>query len=183
MTLLFLSFLMSAALMVANLSPVSHLTGGTSGITAPQASNKYAQPIGDRLIQQINAHRASAGLPPLQQDPIAQQAAQLQAQDMEINGVMQHQDRAGRSPMTRYAALGGHPSVYGENVASYTDAVTQAEAQWHVIAKLDGMMMAEKPPSDGHRENILSHDYTAVGVGVAVGPHGLFVAEDFVSFN
>ena len=180
MSLLFLSVFASAALMVANLSPVSHLAGDAS---AQAPAGKYVQPIGDRLIQQINAHRASVGLSPLQQDPIAQQAAQLQAQDMEINGVMQHQDRAGRSPMTRYAALGGHPSVYGENVASYGDAVTQAEAQWHIIAKLDGMMMAEKPPSDGHRENILSRDYTAVGVGVAVGPHGLFVAEDFVSFN
>jgi len=40
-------------------------------------------------------------------------------------------------------------------------------------------MMAEQPPNDGHRENIVSPNYDAVGIGVAVGPGGVYLTEDF----
>ncbi len=134
-----------------------------------------------RLINQLNAHRREFGLTPLVDDPIAQKAAQYQAQDMESNGVMRHEDSSGRTPMGRYVAFGGHASLYGENVAFYGDSISEADAAWQAVSKLDEMMMAERPPSDGHRENILSPDYKAVGIGVAVGPNGLYIAEDFVS--
>jgi len=134
-----------------------------------------------RLINQINAHRREYGLAPLVDDPIAERAAQYQAQDMESNGVMRHEDTSGRTPMARYAAFGGHAMLYGENVAFYGDTISESDAAWQAVSKLDAMMMAERPPSDGHRENILSPDYKAVGIGVAVGQNGLYIAEDFVS--
>ena len=134
-----------------------------------------------RLINQINAHRRAYGLSALAADPIAQRAAQYQAQDMESNGVMRHEDSNGRSPMRRYAAFGGHATLYGENVAFYGDSLGETDAAWQAVSKLDDMMMAERPPSDGHRENILSPDYKAIGIGVAVGVNGLYIAEDFVS--
>lgn|GEM_PF-2274269 len=138
------------------------------------------RPIQTRLINQLNAHRRHFGLAPLQIDPIAARAAQFQAEDMQANAVMRHEDSNGRSPMQRYSAFGGRADTYGENVAYYGDALRQLPQQWSVVAKLDGMMMAEKPPQDGHRENILSPNYGAVGIGVAIGPHGIFIAEDFV---
>lgn len=134
-----------------------------------------------RLINQINAHRRTYGLAPLTADPIAQRAAQYQAQDMESSGVMRHEDSNGRTPMRRYAAFGGHAALYGENVAFYGDSLGETDAAWQAVSKLDDMMMAERPPSDGHRENILSPDYKAIGIGVAVGVNGLYIAEDFVS--
>ncbi len=100
---------------------------------------------------------------------------------MESNGVMRHEDSGGRTPMTRYTAFGGRAALYGENVAFYGDTISESDAAWHAVSKLDAMMMAEQPPTDGHRENILSPDYRAIGVGVAVGPNGLYIAEDFVS--
>ncbi len=99
---------------------------------------------------------------------------------MQNNNVMRHKDANGRSPMTRYAAFGGNAQLYGENVGYYGEKLDERAAQWAAIATLDSMMMAEKPPQDGHRKNILSADYSAVGIGVAVGPHGIFIAEDFV---
>ncbi|HLW38341.1 MAG TPA: CAP domain-containing protein [Candidatus Eremiobacteraceae bacterium] len=139
-----------------------------------------SRPIAVRLMDQINAHRHEYGLAPLEIDPVAQRAAQFQAEDMQANDVMRHADSSGRSPLTRYADFGGRAGMYGENVAYYGDELSELAQQWAAVAKLDGMMMAEKPPQDGHRENILSPNYSAVGIGVAVGPHGIFVAEDFV---
>ncbi len=151
---------------------------------APAPQPKAEDPtraVRARLINQINAHRRTYGLAPLSFDPIAQRAAQYQAQDMEANGVMRHEDSNGRTPMGRYSAFGGHAALYGENVAFYGDAIAETDAAWQAVAKLDDMMMAERPPSDGHRENILSPSYKAIGIGVAVGPNGLYIAEDFVS--
>jgi uncharacterized protein YkwD len=149
---------------------------------APQPRPQDPVPaIRARLINQINAHRRTYGLTPLTLDTIAQRAAQFQAQDMESNGVMRHQDSNGRTPMARYTAFGGHASLYGENVAFYGDAISESDAAWQAVVKLDDMMMAERPPTDGHRENILSPDYKAIGIGVALGPNGLYIAEDFVS--
>ena len=134
-----------------------------------------------RLVNEINAHRRASGLSALALDPLAQRAAQYQAQYMESSGVMRHDDSDGRSPMKRYDDMGGHASLYGENVAYYGDSFSETDAVWQAVQKLDSMMMSEQPPSDGHRENILSPDYKAIGIGVAIGPNGIYIAEDFVT--
>jgi uncharacterized protein YkwD len=162
---------LAAATALAYLAPLPHPS-------APVFADYRS--IAVRLSDQINAHRRAYGLTPLGVDPIAQRAAQFQAEDMQANDVMRHQDSEGRSPMKRYADLGGRAEMYGENVAYYGDDVNELAQQWAAVSKLDGLMMAERPPQDGHRENILSPSYSAIGIGVAVGPHGIFIAEDFV---
>lgn len=133
-----------------------------------------------QLIAALNAHRLTLGLRALRSDTIAEQAADFQAQDMSHAGEMRHQDANGRTPMQRYASFGGHAGWYGENVGWYGLEVGGAPALWSVVAKLDAQMMAEQAPNDGHRENILDQHYDAVGIGISVGPHGLYLAEDFV---
>jgi uncharacterized protein YkwD len=162
---------------------VSTITALTMPFQAPAPAQRSYDPapaIRARLINQINAHRRSFGLPPLTLDPLAQRAAQFQASDMEANAVMRHQDSDGRTPLKRYAAFGGRASLYGENVAYYGDPNTESAAIWQAVSRLDQMMMGEQPPSDGHRENILSPNYRAIGIGVAVGANGVYIAEDFV---
>ena len=41
-------------------------------------------------------------------------------------------------------------------------------------------MMAEKPPDDGHRQNILSTSFNMVGIDVLVDAHqNVWLTEDF----
>lgn len=131
------------------------------------------------LLQALNRHRADAGVGPLRFDPIAEQAAQYQAEEMAGLGILGHEDTAGRSPMQRYASMGGRAGWYAENVGWYGLEVESVDAMWSAVTVLDAQMMAERPPQDGHRENILSRQYNAVGIGLSVGPHGLYIAEDF----
>jgi len=138
------------------------------------------QTVRTELLQALNQHRAAEGRPELVGDPIAEQAAQYQANDMSQAGAMRHEDSTGRSPLQRYVAFGGRAQAYGENVGWYSLCVTGSPALWSVVSKLDAEMMAEQPPDDGHRVNILSQQYTAVGIGITVGQHGLYLAEDFV---
>jgi uncharacterized protein YkwD len=51
--------------------------------------------------------------------------------------------------------------------------------QQGLLANHQGMM-AEKPPDDGHRRNILSTSYTLVGIDVLIDAHhGIWLTEDF----
>lgn len=133
-----------------------------------------------RLIAALNAHRGDAGLPPLQDDPIADQAAQYQALDMAVARTMRHEDALGRTPLQRYSSMGGRAAWYAENVGWYGLDLTGDTALWGAISKLDADMMAEQPPDDGHRQNILGTQYAAVGIGITTGASGVYIAEDFV---
>lgn len=146
--------------------------------TAPPAEQLAT--LRSLLTTALNAHRADAGLPALADDGLADRAAQFQAQDMASRGVMEHADGTGRSPMQRYNAFGGTATWYGENVGWYGLDASGATALWSAIGKLDEQMMAERPPDDGHRANILDSHYDFVGIGVSVGPGGVYLAEDFV---
>lgn len=155
---------------------------------APHAGGIAAAPDDDslralrtRLLDLLNAHRAVTGLPLLRPDPLAETAAQLQAKDMESAGIMRHTDSSGRSPYERFQSIGGLATLYGENVAYFGLDINDLANEWQAIDKLDAMMMAEQAPDDGHREAILSPAYREVGIGVAIGANGLYLAEDFVA--
>jgi len=141
--------------------------------------NSLAQLRG-RLLMLLNEHRAAQGLPPLVLDPIACRAAQVQAEEMERSGLLRHTDLAGQSPRDRFVSLGGDAPLYAENIGYSGLRVDDFSSQWATLFELDADMMQETAPADGHRENILSADYNALGVGVAMGSHGLYMAEDFV---
>jgi len=156
-----------------------------SSIETPAASQSAPPSQADldavrsRLLDALNDHRREAGRPPLRVDAVAEQAAQYQADDMARTAKMQHEDSTGRTPMQRYAAMGGRAGWYAENVGWYGLDVSGQTELWTAVSKLDAQMMAEQPPDDGHRENILSATYDAVGIGVSVSQNGLYLAEDF----
>jgi uncharacterized protein YkwD len=152
----------------------------TASAAPSPPSGSEIDDIRSKLLDLLNEHRQAQGLPDLGMDGTAQEAAQYQADDMQQAGVMRHEDSSGRSPMDRFDAFGGHAAWYGENVGWYQLDPGDPAAIWSLISKLDADMMAEQPPDDGHRETILSPRYSAVGIGIAVGPNGLYLAEDFV---
>ena len=154
--------------------------------SAPPAvhfSPPIATAVRRALLSELNAHRHKLGAPPLGIDPVAQRAAQMQADDMAQFGRIRHADSYGRLPMTRYEVLGGEPRFYGENVAYYGIRTTEYAIVRGIVGRLDELMMAERPPNDGHRENILSRRFEAVGIGLTLGPNGIFLAEDFVGYR
>jgi uncharacterized protein YkwD len=150
-----------------------------SVVAAPDAESLQA--IRARLLALLNAHRIATGLPQLAIDSLAESAAQTQAKDMETAGIMRHTDSLGRSPYERFKNDGGIATLYGENVAYFGLDVNDLQNEWQAVGRLDAMMMAEQAPDDGHREAILSPVYRKVGIGVAIGANGLYLAEDFLA--
>ena len=151
-------------------------------IEGPPPAAELSQ-LRHQLIARLNEHRAQYGLRRLNPDDTAEKAAQFQAEDMLRTGQMQHVDARGRTPFERFESFGGKADYYGENLGFHSPAVLDPTLLWHVLATLDAQMMAEVAPEDGHRRNILSRNFSAVGIGIAVGARGVFVSEDFVGYQ
>jgi uncharacterized protein YkwD len=108
------------------------------------------------MLAAHNAERARAGLPALQSDATLTAAARRRAQDMAAKGYFAHTSPSGESISTilninSYALL-------GENIARNTYPANQT-----VNVAMSGFMQ-----SASHRANILSREFTRVGIGSSV---------------
>ncbi len=110
-----------------------------------------------QMLQLLNEARAQNGLAPLKSDPQLQQVAAAHSQEMLELGYFAHISPLHGNPTDRMDAAGVTYTVAGENIA-YAPTVDVAQR---------GLMR-----SPGHRANILSSQYTRVGIGVVVTPFG-----------
>lgn len=139
------------------------------------------------MLELVNFDRQSEGLAPVELQDVATRAAQRHVEDMVKNGFSAHWGSDGSVPEQRYTEAGGDQLVQ-ENVTCFVDgkkrevepsprfSAGELEAAEHVY-------MAEKPPNDGHRKNILipTHNRLGVGLAKARGVKGVVcVAQEFV---
>ncbi|MFF8812749.1 CAP domain-containing protein [Streptomyces pactum] len=107
------------------------------------------------VIALTNAERAAAGLGPLAHDASLTAAAQAHSDDMAARDFFAHTSPEGREPWHRATAAGcGHRTI-GENIACGRRTPAGVVQDW-----MD---------SPGHRANILSPDFTWLGVGYTAG--------------
>jgi uncharacterized protein YkwD len=114
-----------------------------------------ASAISQEIVDLTNQARAAAGAPSLIASPALMTAAQLHSRDMARLNLMSH-DLHGIPLATltdRAAYVNYHYQRLGENIA-----FNQADAASVVSSWMNS------PP---HRENMLDHTFTQIGVGVA----------------
>jgi uncharacterized protein YkwD len=138
------------------------------------------------MVALVNSDRQAEGLQPVEFDDIATRAAQRHAEDMVKKGYRAHWGSDGSVPEQRYTEAGGEHLVH-ENVTCFFDGKKRAvdlnptfSAEELEIA--ERTYMAEKPPNDGHRKNILipTHNQLGVGLAKAKGEKQVCVAQEFV---
>lgn len=118
-----------------------------------------------RIFDELNHERAGHGLPALQWDEQAAGAARSHARLMAESGKLSHQFPGEATLPERLGATGARFTVSAENVA-----------QTEFVEDVHPALMT----SPGHRANILSASYNAVGIGV-VEEHGkVYVTQDFI---
>jgi hypothetical protein len=128
------------------------------------------------VLALVNHDRAEEGLGPVAMDPIAERAAQRHTDDMARYGYTGHWGTDGSVPEQRYTEAGGRHFVT-ENAACFFDGQERPLDPSPVfdavdLEKIQGAFMAEVPPHDGHRRNILTPIHTRLGVGLAK-PQGI----------
>ncbi|WP_412740806.1 CAP domain-containing protein [Krasilnikovia sp. MM14-A1259] len=145
-------------------------------VPAPQTSDEVL----DQVLAHINAARADQGLPAYTLDTSLSKASALHNQRM-INGCgMKHQCSGESSIGPRFSAQGVSWSSAGENIGFGSSGASNAE----IVKAANGLtdsMLAEVPPEDGHRRNLLSKDFRRIGLSVVRDGKGLtWVTQDFV---
>lgn len=137
-------------------------------VSSTDANGIDLHQVEQAVLAQINKDRLSTGLPAVEWDETAAEAARKHAIEMAQNDYMSHWDMSGKKPQQRYSEAGG---IYGttENVGYFSSGAYELNQSLvkEAALLLHAKMMAEVPPDDDHRVNILEPHHTHVGVGVA----------------
>lgn len=119
----------------------------TSGKTPPAAVSNYEKQVADL----VNKERAKVGLKPLILDTNLSKVARLKSQDMNDKNYFDHYSPTYGSLDNMLKKFGISYRYAGENIAQGQQTPEQVMKSWM--------------NSEGHRKNILSPNYTHIGVG------------------
>lgn len=164
-----------ATLVTPTPSPTASATPpGSHGACPPVAGHEEAD-VEAWLLNAVNQARANAGVAALASDPRIHAEALSHSAAMTCFG-MSHYVPPGTTPETRMRAAGVTFTWGGENIGWSGRGTSMDKIQW-----LFNMMMAEQPPNDGHRKNILQSHFTGTGIGIYVENSSgrLWLTEDF----
>jgi len=106
-----------------------------------------------KVVELTNQERAKQGLPALKVDTELSKVAREKSRDMQANNYFSHDSPTYGSPFDMMKQFGIQYSSAGENIAMGQPTPEEVVQAW-----MD---------SDGHRKNILSSNYTHIGVGYA----------------
>ncbi len=122
-----------------------------------------------QLFDVTNAARVTHGLPVLEWDDRVKQTARNHSADMARHAYFDHINLKGKSPFDRMEEDGIRFMAAGENLAY---------GQFSSVFAHEGLMN-----SSGHRKNILSRDFSYLGVGVAFnGESQPYFTENFLDY-
>jgi uncharacterized protein YkwD len=134
-----------------------------------------------QVLAHINAARTAAGLSALTLDAQLSKASALHNQLM-INGCgLQHECTGEKGIGDRFSAQGVRWTSAGENIG-YGSSGSSNAAIAGAANGLTDSMLAEKPPNDGHRKNLLNSGFKRIGLSVVRDSNGLtWMTQDFVN--
>jgi uncharacterized protein YkwD len=118
-----------------------------------------------QLVNYINTERAKQGLTALKANNPLADVARAHSQDMADKDYFEHYNLKGQSPFDRMRNAGISFRAGGENIAINVSVPAAHKAFMN---------------SPGHRANVLSADYTEVGVGIIHDGSRIYVAEEFI---
>lgn len=126
-------------------------------ITVPQIND--VKSIEDEVIRLVNIERSKNGLAPLSKNWELSRVARYKSQDMINKNYFSHTSPTYGSPFDMMKNFGIKYSTAGENIAYGQKTAQEVMNAWM--------------NSSGHRKNILSPNYTQIGVGLATNSSGV----------
>lgn len=122
---------------------------------APAATTGSVNEFEKKVFELVNQERAKAGLKALQLDTKLSEVARAKSADMKNKGYFSHQSPTYGSPFDMMKQFGITYKTAGENIAKGQKTPEEVMKAWM--------------NSDGHRKNIMSADFTHIGVGYVDG--------------
>lgn len=132
-------------------------------------SSSFAAIFASVLVDQTNDSRLTEQLSKLTRNSTLETAARMKAEDMATKGYFSHNSPDGKTPWYWFEKAGYDYAAAGENLAvNFTDSKDVTEAWMH---------------SPAHRANIMSGNYTEIGIatahGIYKGKEAVFVVQEF----
>jgi uncharacterized protein YkwD len=141
----------------------------------PPPGVKHLPKVEDLVFEMTNQARLAKGLPPFTKDAELTQVARAFSDDMLVRRFFDHTTPDGVSFDERLADRYRHRvRLMGENIW-YASGYNLAKIQQVAKEIVDDWMS-----SPGHRENILDHRFTHLGVGVSAGHDSIRATQEFV---
>lgn len=155
------------------LRAVDYVVRARACLVTPPDGAAFDTELEQAFFQAVNRERVLQGLPPLVLRIDLRDPARFHALDMAVHGYFAHVGPDGRSVAQRIALLDRSllTSRSGENLAMFIGDES-AEA---ILARLHLGLMA----SPGHRDNILSENWTHLAIGVARSGDRVLVTQLF----
>ena len=128
----------------------------------------------------INQARAQAGLPPYTITSGLTSSAGAHNQTMASGCGLSHQCPGEAGLGDRVTAAGVQWTSCGENIGDGGPVGTDDASIARMAVGLTQSMLAEKPPNDGHRRNILSSSFHHIGIVIYRDSSGtVWMTQDF----
>jgi uncharacterized protein YkwD len=169
--------LLVALVFYAAVACEAHASAGSGYVSEAGPVARPPDPLDRKQAEQyvlalVNHDRKAAGLSEVQWDETAAAAGRRHAEDMARRGYTAHWGTDGSVPEQRYTEAGGEDLVF-ENAACFFDGTTREldgspGFKAVELEKIEAAFMAETPPNDGHRQNILKPRHNKFGVGLAL---------------
>ncbi|MGB6455712.1 MAG: CAP domain-containing protein [Streptosporangiaceae bacterium] len=134
------------------------------------------------VLAVINQARAQAGLPAYTVLGGLETTSAAHNALMADGCGLSHQCPGEPSLGDRETAAGVQWTAAGENIGEGGPVADTTAAIAQMAVALTNDMLAEQPPDDGHRLNILSSSFTYVGIAVYCDSHGtVWMTQDFAN--
>jgi uncharacterized protein YkwD len=132
------------------------------------------------VLALINQARSAAGLPALTVTSGLEASSSAHTARMAGGCGLSHQC-PGEPPIgTRETDAGVHWTAAGENIGEGGPVADASAVIAQMAVGLTQSMLDEKPPDDGHRQNILSSTFTHIGISVYRDGSGtVWLTQDF----
>ncbi|SNY75465.1 CAP domain-containing protein [Paractinoplanes atraurantiacus] len=144
--------------------------------SAPATSGSVVE----QVLAHINAAREKEGLSALTLDEDLSKAAAIHNQLMIDGCGLSHQCSGEGGIGTRFSAQGVKWSSAGENIG-FGSSGSSDSAKVKAANGLTDSMLAETPPNDGHRKNLLSTSFKRIGLSIVRDSKGItWMTQDFV---
>ena len=121
----------------------------------------------DQILSLVNQDRTKNGLPELKINSTLNKAALAKAQDMLAHGYFDHISPTGTKPWYFFKALGYNYVYAGENLAMNYNNADELENSWMNSPK--------------HRDNILSPNYSDLGLAIVTQNNRTVIVQFFGS--
>lgn len=136
------------------------------------ASDKFMAQVEQAIFNKVNEERVKAGVAPLSYNTTMEKYARIKSQDMGDNNYFSHTDLNGNYITAQMKADGVSYNSWGENIAYLGGYGTDPTV-------LANQFMTNWMNSSGHRANILSTNFTSIGVGVYKIGNTVYATQEF----